>query len=643
MAAFYTSQAGQTTRSTFSLADCHADFHPDQFYKPWSSTESEQDCHRGSGAAGIYGAETTDCDSPFTLVNATFQWINDNLKDTIDFVVWTGDSARHDADERLPRTEKQVLDLNEMLVNKFTEVFGKDDNINDTDPTNDFIIPIVPNFGNNDIMPHNIMTPGPNFWTKRFLHVWRSMIPEEQRHGFERGGWFFVEVIPNQLAVFSLNTLYFFDNNAAVDGCAKKSEPGFEHMEWLRIQLQFLRKRGMKAILMGHVPPARTDGKQSWDETCWQKYTLWMRQYRDVVVGSVYGHMNIDHFMLQDFEQIKKKTAHGRSSAIKEDNRKSLGEKISIQSSADYLTDLREDWARIPNEPKSMHSSNWLGQFYNLIDVVRKKKHESKKDKYLQEIGGEWAERYSATLVSASVVPNYFPSMRVIEYNITGVDHRQAPEGPIYAGEEDEYQAHGGDDEAHDSASTSRKKHKKKKKHHKKQKFTIPSPPSKSSPPGPAYSPQPFTWTSYTQYYANLTRINNDFHDLVSAPPMPPQQLPDGENTDGDVETEKKVSHNVFQSPFTLSLSVTKAPNQCSEFPDPRYATFPPDSHKPRLLPPPSPSKSPTDRLPPSRKANGVPASITTRNRPNTTPPPCHSPTKLNTAPKTTASSRSPT
>ena len=91
---------------------------------------------------------------------------------------------------------------------------------------------------------------------------------------------------------------YFFTSNSAVDGCAKKHEPGYEHMEWLRIQLQILRDRGMKAILIGHVPPARVDSKESWDETCWQKYALFGRQFRDVIVGSLYGHMNIDHFML---------------------------------------------------------------------------------------------------------------------------------------------------------------------------------------------------------------------------------------------------------------------------------------------------------------------------------------------------------
>jgi endopolyphosphatase len=137
-------------------------------------------------------------------VNATFQWINDTIRDEIDFVIWTGDSARHDNDEQIPRSEKQVISQNELVVQKFREVFGTS---NDVGAASAFTIPIIPTLGNNDILPHNIFREGPNRWTRRYLETWRSFIPEEQRHQFARGGWFFVEAIPNRLAIFSLNTL----------------------------------------------------------------------------------------------------------------------------------------------------------------------------------------------------------------------------------------------------------------------------------------------------------------------------------------------------------------------------------------------------------------------------------------------------
>jgi endopolyphosphatase len=142
-----------------------------------------------------------------SLVNETFKWIHEHLRDEIDFIIWTGDSARHDNDEKIPRTQSQVIKQNQLIVSKFAEVFGKGDD-DDRDPTNDYVVPIVPTFGNNDIMPHNIFLKGPNKWTMKYLDIWRDFIPEAQRHSFQQGGWFSVEVIPNQLAIFSMNTLY---------------------------------------------------------------------------------------------------------------------------------------------------------------------------------------------------------------------------------------------------------------------------------------------------------------------------------------------------------------------------------------------------------------------------------------------------
>ena len=493
------------------------DLHPDPFYKYHASVKEEDACHRGRGPAGILGAETTDCDSPISLVNATFNWIRENLKDKIDFIIWTGDSARHDNDENLPRTERQVEDLNKMMVNKFVEVFGKEDNINDTDPTNDFVVPIVPTWGNNDILPHNIFLPGPNKWTKQYLDIWRKFIPEAQRHGFERGGWFFVEVIPNKLAVFSINTLYFFDSNSAVDGCADKSEPGYEQMEWLRIQLRFLRERGMKAIMMGHVPPARTESKMSWDETCWQKYTLWMHQYRDVIVGSVYGHMNIDHFMLQDSEEIDLLSLQRGRPPM----RVAFQDEFTAQGAADYLTELRDGWSQLPDAP---HAKSLRKHAHQNSKKKNKKPKKSKEDKFLEKIGGPWGERYSLSLVSPSIVPNYYPTIRVVEYNISGLEVasesnsvssrqivRTSADEDIWSFDEAVI------NDADNGLESLRKKKKKRKP--KKPKFTAPSGPSKSTPPGPAYSPQTLSWLGYTQYFANLTVINNDFiNDLAVMP-----------------------------------------------------------------------------------------------------------------------------
>lgn len=537
-----------------------ADFHPDPFYKAYTSTEDEIACHRGEGPAGKFGAETSDCDSPLLLINATFDWVDKHLKDSIDFIIWTGDSARHDNDEQVPRTEDQIVDLNKLLVEKFAEVFGKKDV--DDDPINDFTIPIIPNFGNNDILPHNIFTPGPNRWTRKYTKIWGQLIPEEQHHVFERGGYFFVEAIPNQLAIFSLNTLYFFNSNTAVDGCAQKSEPGYEQMDWLRIQLQLMRLKGMKALIIGHVPPARTENKMSWDETCWHKYTYWMEQYRDVVVGALYGHMNIDHFMLQDSKKVKDKVMNGLEATL---HSPEPDDEFSVQSSAEYLSDLRAGWRKLPDSD-GIELGSTAADGDRLLQGSKKRKKKpkrSKEQKFYNKIGGEWGERYSLTLVGGSVVPNYFPSMRVFEYNVTGVNAVESPSGlpQLISDNEDvnelvrESQGRNNQSE-HEQLKKKPIKPKKPKYH-----FTPPLPPSKAAPPGPAYSRQTFTLLGYKQYFANLTTINNDFHsdpDITGENSFSPdtQQVPQEtlswesagpsqprpeamDNQDGEMGTEK--------------------------------------------------------------------------------------------------------
>ncbi|KAJ5957271.1 hypothetical protein N7501_011550 [Penicillium viridicatum] len=507
------------------------DFHPDRLYKP--GTSIDRSCHRANGPAGYFGAEGTECDAPLSLVNETFRWIEENLKDQIDFVIWTGDSVRHDNDEKLPRTADEIIELNAFLSQKWVSIFREEETSNAAPKMS---IPVIPTFGNNDIMPHNIFNEGPNKWTKRFAEIWNQFIPEDQRHTFVEGGWFTTEVVPGRLAVISLNTMYFFDSNSAVDGCNAKSEPGYEHMEWLRVQLKILRSRNMKAILMGHVPPARSSEKKNWDETCWQKYTLWMHQYRDVVVGSLYGHMNIDHFMLQDNNKVKiDSKADG---------------KVSINSKADYLQSLRDQWSSLPFPPSGLFED--LDPMSNLEDLSevelakkdkRGKKKEKKKQKFLDKIGGPWAERYSVSLVAPSLVPNFFPSLRVIDYNVTGLD--DVAHGVELLTDEVDDTTFGLDHAAIDTPETSddslvapeiQKKKKKGKGKKKQPKFKVPEPPSSTAPPGPAYSNQAFTWLGYTQYYSNLTKI----HEQIAA----------GERGDDpriDYEIEYTTNDDVYQ------------------------------------------------------------------------------------------------
>ncbi|KAG7422300.1 hypothetical protein LZL87_001509 [Fusarium oxysporum] len=534
------------------------DFHPDEFYKAHSSTAQGVACHRGKGPAGLYGAETTDCDSPVDLVDATLEWVRKNVKDDIDFVVWTGDTARHDSDEKLPRSSSHVLDMNRKVAKKIVKTFSEDGALT---------VPVIPTFGNNDFLPHNIFYPGPNKWLQAYSSIWHRFIPEEQRHSFGFGGWFEVEVIPNQLSVISLNTMYFFDRNAGVDGCAIPSEPGFKHMEWLSVQLQRLRERGMKAILIGHVPPARTKNKQNWDETCWQKYTLWLKQFRDVVTGSLYGHMNIDHFLFQDTKDIDL-SLYDKAGTTREP----MDDDFSVESKSDYLIDLRKSWSNLPGSAakaleEDLDAEDELETQDEDVDELRnrkkKKGKKGKKKKGHGKIGGKYGERYQVSLVSPSVVPNYFPTIRIIGYNITGledapvwtdsfdINSKVSEELPDFSEDEEAHQELKRDLEA-ERRKKGRKgrKGRKGKKRPKNPELVIPPAPPKGSPPGPAYSRQTFTFMGYTQYFANLTYINNDLTDLSET-----SKWRDGDFSDEvpnhDKPQPKKFRYEVEYSTFT--------------------------------------------------------------------------------------------
>ena len=160
------------------------------------------------------------------------------------------------------------------------------------------------------------------------------------------------------------------------------------------------------------------------------------------------------------------------------------------------------------------------------------RKGDNKERGPLSEIGGEYGERYSLSFVQASIVPNYFPTLRIFEYNITGLDTHRATELQLAtssskpprqialtaAQESQSFIEEFAATSHHDNDPTEQKK---KKRH----KFKVPTGPSKSTPPGPAYSPQTLSLLGYTQYFANLSFINNDFQGKSSNPGQEPGKV----------------------------------------------------------------------------------------------------------------------
>ncbi|BEI80477.1 hypothetical protein CcaverHIS002_0110060 [Cutaneotrichosporon cavernicola] len=471
------------------------DFHPDPYYKVKATLESG--CHRLKGEqdpeeeykrrrknrgknrmdrddedieAGEWGTPISDCDSPITLVDLAFDWLKKEWVEQVDFVVWTGDSARHDIDRFLPRSGKEIFDLNRMMAQRMVNTFGKK-------------VPIIPSLGNNDVYPHNIMEPGPNRVTQEFLKIWKHFIPEEYRHVFERGGYFAVEVIPDQLAVISLNTIYFFVSNSAVDGCRPGSgEPGDLEMEWLEVQLQGYRDRGMQVHLIGHVAPH----EGLYYDDCYLRYGDLALRYQDTLVGHHYGHQNIDHFFFMDVPELEA-ISQGESAALNGTRY------LEIEPKDQLLQPTVDDYSYPGPE---IHGPHFLesGRF----KIFGRKKSALLLEQLKKSFSGLPGptelkyKDYTVINVAPSIIPTYQPAARIYSYNISGVTLNSEVRQQV---------VHAEPDDPMDAMWKARKGDCKKPENMYKPHCSFKTRPRYASPDSPSRSNKPFTTLGYTQFY----------------------------------------------------------------------------------------------------------------------------------------------
>ncbi|KAI5955972.1 PPN1 [Candida theae] len=473
------------------------DIHPDPYFKEGSSFDEL--CHRSRGDASKYGDAISGCDSPMALMEETIKWIEKNLKDKIDFIVWTGDNVRHDNDRNYPRTEQNIFEMNDHVSRLLYETFKKKD-------TPELEIDLIPSLGNNDVYPHNLFSIGPTLQTRELFQIWQKFIPQSQLHTFNRGAYFFKEVIPGQLAILSINTLYLFQSNPLVDNCDKRKQPGYKLFEWLGYVLKELRARNMKVWLTGHVPP----NEKNYDLTCLRKYVVWIYEFRDIIVGGLYGHMNLDHFIPLDsvaaYKSIKNSRKDGKSKqlemfeAFNEEfhddlETKALGETTFYQA---LDTKFDDSFFRIQGGVPSNK--------VEYMNTVREEVYAKIKGK---KKAGKYGERYSISHVGSSIVPTFNPGLRVWEYNITNLAQEMSNtkfeswdkfffEVESLIEKQDAYiDDDGNDDDEGHSVWTFIKRDK-----------TFPLPKPKSAKLGPAYIPQTYTPERYVQYYADLAGIN---------------------------------------------------------------------------------------------------------------------------------------
>lgn len=415
------------------------DMHPDELNviggairtkchkKVASITDEEDISHK-------FGDSLSGCDSPIDLYTSTLQWIRENLKDHIDFVIWTGDNIRHDNDRNHPRTEYDIFDMNEKVADDILKTF-MDDGEENMDPHHRRI-KVVPSLGNNDVYPHNLFAPGPTLQTREMYKIWRHFIPNDQMHTFDRGAYFFSEVIPGKMVVLSINTLYWFSSNPLNDNCDNRKQPGFQLFLWLGATLKECRRRGLKVWLSGHVPPIPKNIHHS----CYAKISVWMHEYRDIIIGGVWGHMNIDHWVPLDsvaaWKSIEKRLLNlgvlkeGENLPYIDYENQSLAfdalhedDPEEIMSSFETVQDLYKAFGINTDDesdtPFSTFSDRFLGAPKNKVGYLEDIRDSMYATLKWRSKGGKNLERYAIAHISSSVIPTYNPGMRVWEYNIT--------------------------------------------------------------------------------------------------------------------------------------------------------------------------------------------------------------------------------
>ncbi|GMC41673.1 unnamed protein product [Saccharomyces cerevisiae] len=511
------------------------DIHPDPYYVEGSSIDAV--CHTGKPSkkkdvAPKFGKAMSGCDSPVILMEETLRWIKENLRDKIDFVIWTGDNIRHDNDRKHPRTETQIFDMNNIVADKMTELFSAG---NEEDPR-DFDVSVIPSLGNNDVFPHNMFALGPTLQTREYYRIWKNFVPQQQQRTFDRSASFLTEVIPGKLAVLSINTLYLFKANPLVDNCNSKKEPGYQLLLWFGYVLEELRSRGMKVWLSGHVPPIA----KNFDQSCYDKFTLWTHEYRDIIIGGLYGHMNIDHFIPTDGKKARKSLlkAMEQSTRVQQgEDSNEEDEETELNRILDHAMAAKEVFlmgAKPSNKEAYMNTvrDTYYRKVWNKLErvdeknVENEKKKKEKKDKKKKKpiTRKELIERYSIVNIGGSVIPTFNPSFRIWEYNITDIVNDSNFAVSEYKPWDEFFESLNKimedsllEDEMDSSnievginrEKMGEKKNKKKKENDKTMPIEMPD----KYELGPAYVPQLFTPTRFVQFYADLEKINQELHN----------------------------------------------------------------------------------------------------------------------------------
>ena len=160
-------------------------------------------------------------------------------------------------------------------------------------------VPIIFSIGNNDVMVHDTLQPGPNDAINLLGNIWLSDFSNECIKSFNIGGYWSVW-IREAIKVISLNTLYFSKNNYLSMDCETEISPGSLQIKWLESELKCTQEKYAKAIIIGHVPPIDA----FYHENCLKGYLNVIQSYSNAISYQSFGHIHLDDLLIMKNQKI---------------------------------------------------------------------------------------------------------------------------------------------------------------------------------------------------------------------------------------------------------------------------------------------------------------------------------------------------
>eukprot|EP00345_Euplotes_harpa_P014290 CAMPEP_0168352526 /NCGR_PEP_ID=MMETSP0213-20121227/22640_1 /TAXON_ID=151035 /ORGANISM="Euplotes harpa, Strain FSP1.4" /LENGTH=520 /DNA_ID=CAMNT_0008363827 /DNA_START=173 /DNA_END=1731 /DNA_ORIENTATION=+ len=267
-----------------------SDLHFDLEYKAGSNIECGEIvcCNPKAGpapspdkAAGKWG--DYKCDTNPELFHQLVYSLN--LTGQPDFIIWTGDSVRHEIEQDPAVTTNATIYITELVENHSPKsvvfpIQGNHEfnpmNIQDFDKKGDPVIELISNSWRNWLTPEV-----KEEYSSKTYYSYLARTHPAASVDFER------KIDKTRIIALNTQNCYFFN----FENIKQHSDPGNE-LEWLENLLRQMEKNGEVGIIVGHISPGVADCITSIST----RFRALMERYQHVIRINLFGHTHNEEF-----------------------------------------------------------------------------------------------------------------------------------------------------------------------------------------------------------------------------------------------------------------------------------------------------------------------------------------------------------